>query len=51
MSPLDSLNGPEFLVFYGGVILLTLFACWWALRTRVTTAALPPLLVPTDPDP
>ena len=43
--------GPDFLLFYGGAIALTLAGCWWALRRIDPTVFEPPPLVPSQPDP
>jgi hypothetical protein len=49
--PIADMYGPHFLLFYGGVIVLTLVVCWWRLHQSDPTALLPPLQVPSDPDP
>src|SRR4028119_616720 len=50
----------EFLRLYGTVIgltlyiivtVLTLVVCWWRVRKIQSTPALPPLAVPSEPDP
>jgi len=43
--------GPQFLVFYGIVIIVTLAACWWATRNYDPTSSLPPPQIPAEPDP
>jgi uncharacterized protein (TIGR04222 family) len=43
--------GPQFLVFYGGIIVVTLAACWWSINRRDPSSSLPPLQVPVEPDP
>jgi uncharacterized protein (TIGR04222 family) len=46
-----AMPGPNFLVLYGCIIALTLALCRWALHRPDWTAELPPLPIPSDPDP
>jgi uncharacterized protein (TIGR04222 family) len=46
-----TMPGPLFLVLYGSIIALTLALCRWALHRPDWTAGLPPLSIPSEPDP
>ncbi len=50
-NPIADMPGPEFLFFYAVVAAGILLACWWRMRRADPTAALPPLPVPSRPDP
>lgn len=50
-NPIANMPGPQFLLFYAGVIAVTLIACWLAVRRPDATATLPVPLVPSLPDP
>ena len=47
---IGDMYGPDFLIFYGGVIAVTLAFCWCWVQCADTTGELPPLPVPKDPD-
>src|SRR5438067_4383703 len=51
LDAIATMPGPQFLVLYACVIALTLFVCRLLLRRADSTAALPPALVPSEPDP
>jgi uncharacterized protein (TIGR04222 family) len=50
-NPIDSMPGPQFLVFYGMAIFFTLAVCWIRTRGRDATDRLPPPSIPRDIDP
>ena len=50
-NPIAEMYGPQFLLFYAVVILITCAACWMTLRRLDRTNRLPVLAVPSDPDP
>lgn len=45
------MTGPEFLVFYGIALTLTVVACRWRIRLADPSATLPPAPIPAAPDP
>jgi uncharacterized protein (TIGR04222 family) len=51
LDAIATMPGPQFLLLYACVIALTLFVCRLLLRRADSTAALPPPLVPSEPDP
>jgi uncharacterized protein (TIGR04222 family) len=50
-NPIAQMPGPGFLALYAAVIGLVAFFLWWRVRQLDTSGALPPRLVPTNPDP
>src|SRR2546427_7205998 len=50
-NPITELTGPEFLLFYGIVIVVTVAFCWWRRNSSDTTASLPLPLIPECVDP
>jgi uncharacterized protein (TIGR04222 family) len=46
-----TMPGPNFLMLYGWIVVLTMALCHWALHRPDWTAELPPLAIPADPDP
>ena len=50
-NPIAQMPGPSFLVLYASAAVVTLVIAAARIRAADTTAAMPPLPVPTDPDP
>src|SRR3712207_6649261 len=50
-NPIGDMYGPHFLLLYGIVIIATLVACKLASIWAERSMALPPLLIPSQPDP
>ncbi len=50
-NPIADMYGHDFLLFYGGIIVLTLVACWLKLRQSDPTASMPLPPVPSEPNP
>jgi uncharacterized protein (TIGR04222 family) len=50
-NAIANIRGPAFLLFYAGVIGLTLLACWLARRALDWTGGMPSPAIPHDPDP
>lgn len=50
-NPVANMYGPQFLLLYALVIAVTLAGCWWKFRATDPTADLPPLPLPSNPDP
>lgn len=50
-NPIANLPGPDFLAFYILVCFVTLLLCWGIRRSADPAGALPPLPIPSEPDP
>jgi uncharacterized protein (TIGR04222 family) len=51
LEAIATMPGPQFLILYGCVIALTLAVCRWMWQRADSTAELPSVLVPSEPDP
>src|SRR5262245_38132446 len=50
-NPVANMYGPKFLLLYVGLAVFTILACRLAIRGSDPTKNLPPLPVPSNPDP
>jgi uncharacterized protein (TIGR04222 family) len=48
LNLITDMPGPQFLLFYGLLIALTLTVCWWLLRQSDTTISLPAFQIPSS---
>src|SRR4051794_17344181 len=52
LDSIATMSGPQFLFLYGAIVVLTIAICHWVVnRPDWTAELLPPLQIPSDPDP